>query len=239
MKRFLFLLALLPSVAFAVTKPDGTVRQTADPWTGAADAFDTPGREQVLRLPRVFKDLKIRRGARVADVGAGGGWLTVRLARAVGPGGAVYAEEILPKYTNFIEGRAQRERLTNVRTVLGTVTDPKLPQNTLDSVMILNAYHEFDQPLAMLVKIGAAMKPGARLGIIERDDPDLRREAQRAYATTGLILHRVAEKDDKNPITDDHRLARDIVEREGQKVGFHFVGAQQLSEDNYLVVFQK
>ncbi len=239
MKRFLLLLALVPSVALAAPHADGTVRQTADSWTGAADEFDTVGRDQLLRLSSVLKDLKIGRAAKVADVGAGGGWLTVRLARAVGPNGVVYAEEILPKYTNYIEQRVRRERLTSVRTVLGSTSDPKLPANTLDAAMILNAYHEFDQPLGMLAKVKAAMKLGARLGIIERDNPQLRREAQQAYARTGLILHRVSEKDDKNPLTDDHRLARDIVRREGEKAGFRFVGSRQLGEDNYLVVFQK
>ena len=239
MKRFLFLLALLPCVALAAPKPDGTVRQTADSWTGAADAFDTPGRERLLRLPRVLKDLGIERGAKVADVGAGGGWLTVRLARAVGPNGVVYAEEILPKYTSYIQSRVQRERLNNVRTVLGSTSDPKLPSNTLDAVMILNAYHEFDQPLVMLAKVRAGMKSGARLGILERDNDELRQEARQAYAKTGQILRRVTEKDDRNPITDDHRLALDVVKREGEKAGLHFIRSRELGEDNYLVVFQK
>ena len=239
MKRFLLLLALVPSLALAAPHADGTVRQTADSWTGDADAFDTPGRDQLLRLPNVLKDLKIGRGSKVADVGAGGGWLSVRLARAVWTNGVVYAEEILPKYTNSIQARVHRERLNNVRTVLGTTSDPKLPANTLDAAMILNAYHEFDQPLGMLAKIKAAMKPGARLGIIERDNPDLRREAQQAYARTGQILHRLGEVNDNNPLTDDHRLARDIVRREGEKAGLHFVSSRQLGEDNYLAVFQK
>ena len=241
MKRLLFLLALVPLAACAAPKPhdDGTQRQTAAPWTGAADAFDTPGRDQLLRIPTVFKSLGIKRGKRVADVGAGGGWLSVRLARAVGPHGVVYAEEILPKYIQFTADRAKREGFSNIQTVLGTPSDPKLPAGTLDAAVILNAYHEFDQPLGMLAKIKAAMKPGAKLGIIERDNPELRLEARRAYAQTGEILHRLSEKDDHNPTTDDHRLALDIVEREGEKAGFRFVGSRQLGEDNYLAVFAK
>jgi len=239
MKKLLLLLALAPSLALASPHADGTVRQTADSWVGAADAFDTPGREGLLRLPRVFRDLKIGRGSVVADVGAGGGWLTVRLAKAVGAKGTVYAEEILPRYVNYIAGRVRREGFSNVRTVLGTTSDPKLPANTLDAALVLNAYHEFDQPMGMLGHIKDALKSGGRLGIIERDNPELRREAERAYTRTGQVLRRVEEKDDKNPLTDDHRLALPIVRREGEKMGFRFVGSRQLGEDNYLAIFQK
>ncbi len=221
-----------------ISKPaDGTRRQTALPWNGSLDIFETPGREQQLQLPRVFSDLKLKAGSKVADVGAGGGWLSVRLARRVGPKGVVYAQEILPNYVAAIQKRAQTERLPNIQTVLGTTSDPKLPAKKLDAALILNAYHEFDQPLGMLAKIRAAMKPGARLGIMERDNDDLRREARETYAQTGQILRRVDEKNDGNPITDDHRLALDIVKREAARAGFLFVSSRELGEDHYLAVF--
>ncbi|RYX81945.1 methyltransferase domain-containing protein [bacterium] len=239
MKRLLLLLALAPAVALAAPKPDGTERQTARPWTGGVDIFETPGREQELKLPSVFRVLGIKSGKKVADVGAGGGWLSIRMARAVGPSGTVYAQDILPKYTQFIDERARYEGLPNIKTVLGTVTDPKLPTNTLDSVVILNAYHEFDQPLAMLTKIKRAMKTGARLGIIERDTDELRLEAQQAYEESGEILRRVGEQDDQNDLTDDHTLALDIVQREAEKVGFRFISSHELGNDKYLAVFQK
>ncbi len=239
MKRLLFLLAFLPLAACAAPKSDGTQRPTAHPWTGSVDIFETPGREQVLQLPTVFRVLGIKGGKRVADVGAGGGWLSVRMARAVGTKGVVYAEEILPKYTGYIDDRARREGLANIQTILGTTSDPKLPANTLDAAVILNAYHEFDQPLGMLAKIKAAMKPGAKLGIIERDTDEERHEARQAYAQTGEILRRVGEKDDQNPLTDDHTLALDIVKREGEKAGFRFLGSRELGEDKYLAIFRK
>ena len=242
MKRLLFLLALVPLSACAAPKPDnsdGTQRQTARPWTGSVDIFETPGRDQVLQLPKVFRALGIKNGKRVADIGAGGGWLSVRLARAVGTKGVVYAQEILPKYTDYISARAKREGFSNIQTILGTTSDPKLPVGTLDAVVVLNAYHEFDQPLGMLAHIKAAMKPGAKLGIIERDTDELRREARRAYQQTGQILRRVTEKDDQNSITDDHLLALDIVKREGEKAGFRFLGSRELGEDKYLAIFAK
>ena len=224
-------------------KPDGTTRQTAKPWTGSAygpgDAFEAKDREQQLRIESVMDDLKMGPGSVVADIGAGGGWFTMIAARRVGPKGIVYAEDILPKYTTFIERRAQREGFKNVRTILGTVTDPKLPKNALDAVLILNAYHEFEQPLALLRLIKTAMKPGARLAFIERDNEELRREAREAYAATGKIKRRVDEQPDKDPLSDDHRLALEIIEREAATVGFQKVTSYDLRDDHYLLVVEK
>lgn len=221
-------------------KAEKKARQTAEPWRGSPrgpnESFEEPGRDRLLRIQWVMDQLKIGPGSRVADIGAGGGWFTVRAARRVGPKGVVYAEEILPRFTDYIEKRAKREGLSNIRTILGTTTDPRLPAKTMDAVLILNAYHEFDQPLTMLRKIYASMKPGARLGFIERDDEALRREARTAYAKTGKIKRRVDERPDKDPTTDDHRLAREVVEREAAKVGFKKVSDNELGGDNYLLV---
>ncbi len=225
------------------TKTDGTTRQTAKPWTGSplgpGEAFEAPDRARTLRIQKVMDDLGMVPGSAVADIGAGGGWFTMLAARRVGPKGVVYAEEIMPKYTSFIEQRAKREGLTNVRTILGTVTDPKLPPNTMDAVMILNAYHEFEQPLALLRLIRLSMKPGARLAFIERDNPQLCQEAREAYARTGKIKRRIDEQTDNNPHTDDHRLAREIVEREAVSAGFKLRRSYNLGADNYVVIVER
>ena len=213
-------------------------RQTAQSWTGDPLTFEYPNRDQTLKIPEVFRALKIGKGTRVADVGAGGGWLSTRLARQVGAKGTVYAEEILPRYVEFLKQRALKEKLPQMKTVLGTTSDPKLPQN-LDAIVILNAYHEFDKPLEMLAKIKSSMKVGGRLGFIERDNPQLRTEAEQAYRQTGQIKRRVDEQNDDNPITDDHRLALPIVEREAAQVGFKKVSSMQLGDDNYLLVVEK
>lgn len=222
---------------------DGTQRQTASVWTGSPlgpdGAFEDPNREYTLRLPEVFDALGIKQGSKVADIGAGGGWLSVRLSKRVGDSGTVYAQEILKKYTDYIEKRAQKAKIKNIKTILGTPTDPKLPQNSLDAVIILNAYHEFELPLLMLRRIQAAMKPGARLGFIERDTDELRREARKAYEKTGKIKRRVTESRDKDPKTDDHRLAADIVEREAAAVGFKKVALVELRDYHYLLVVEK
>lgn len=218
---------------------DGTVRQTAKPWDGPADEFEYPGREKTLKIHEVMDDLKLGPGSQVADIGAGGGWLTVRLSKRVGGNGRVYAQEILPKYINYIRRRADKQGLKNVVTVLGTTKDPKLPRGTLDAAVILNAYHEFDAPLTMLNRIHASIKPGGLLGIIERDDETLRQEARDAYAKTGKILRRVDEKPGGAGYTDDHRLAREIVEREAATAGFVKVSERELEGDIYLVVLQR
>lgn len=225
------------------TKPDGTARQTANPWTGSPigpdGAFEYAGRARELRITEVMDELSIGPGKNVADIGAGGGWFSMLAARRVGPRGRVYAQEILPKYTRFIARRARREGLKNVRAILGTTTDPKLPANTMDAVLILNAYHEFEQPLAILRRVRAAMKPGARLGFIERDDDTLRESARDAIARSGQPKHRVDEKPDGKEWTDDHRLALPIVEREAALAGFVKVSAVELNNDHYLLVVQK
>ncbi len=219
-------------------KPVKLERKTAQAWTGSPLEFEYPNRDQTLKIPTIFRALKIEKGSRVADVGAGGGWLSTRIARQVGPTGVAYAEEILPRYVDFLKERAAKEKLPQMKPILGTTSDPKLPAN-LDAVIILNAYHEFDKPLDMLAKIAKSMKPGARLGFIERDNRAMRAEAELAYKQTGKIKRRVTEQPDGDPITDDHRLALPIVEREAAAVGLKKVGALQLQDDHYLLVVEK
>ena len=104
--------------------------------------------------------LQIGESSVVADLGAGGGWFTVRLARRVGPNGHVYAEDIQPQMIEAIERRVQREGLQkNVRTMLGTPTDPKIPDAALDAVLIVDAYHEIEQPVTLLRNLAKSLKP--------------------------------------------------------------------------------
>ena len=116
--------------------------------------------------------LGIADGAVVADFGAGGGWFTLRLARRVGPNGLVYAQDIQPQMIEAINRRVQQEGLSNVRTVLGTPTDPRLPGG-LDAVLIVDAYREMDEPLkpevmqGLLRGISRALKPQGRVGIVD------------------------------------------------------------------------
>jgi predicted methyltransferase len=124
------------------------------------DAWQQPG--------RIMDALGIGDGSFVADVGAGGGWFTVRLARRVGPNGRVYAEDVQRQMIESIERRVQREGLRNVKTVLGTSEDPRLPPGGLDAILIVDAYREVgDIGVTLLRNLALGLKKNGRLGIVE------------------------------------------------------------------------
>ncbi len=128
--------------------------------------LEGPDRDAYQRPDQIMDALQIGENSVVADLGAGGGWFTVRLARAVGPNGRVYAEDIQPQMIQAIDRRVTRENLRNVTTVLGTPTDPKLPAGSLDAVLIVDAYHEMDQPVTLLRNIARSLKPSGVIGIV-------------------------------------------------------------------------
>jgi ubiquinone/menaquinone biosynthesis C-methylase UbiE len=110
--------------------------------------------------------LGIAEGSVVADLGAGGGWFTIRLARRVGPNGRVYAEDVQHEMLESIRRRVERELLSNrVKTVHGTESDPRLPE-PVDAALIVDAYHEMDQPVALLKNLARSLKPGGRIAIV-------------------------------------------------------------------------
>ena len=136
--------------------------------------IEPPDRDQWQRPDQIMDALHISDGAAVADVGAGGGWFTVQLARRVGPRGVVYAEDIQPQMTELIRRRARRENLSNVKTLLGTANDPKLPHG-IDAVLIVGAYHEMacavgpscQAPVPLLKNVERSLKPQGSLGIVD------------------------------------------------------------------------
>jgi predicted methyltransferase len=134
--------------------------------------LEAPDREEWNKPDQIMDALGIADGAVVADLGAGGGWMEIRLARRVGPNGIVYAEDIQPQMIEAISRRMQHEGLSNVRTVMGTATDPRLPTG-LDAVLIVNAYHEMDDPahpdviLTFLRNVARSLKPQGRLGVAD------------------------------------------------------------------------
>ena len=112
-------------------------------------------------------ELGIADGSVVADLGAGGGWFTVRLARRVGPNGRVYAEDIQRQMIEAIQRRVDREGLRNVTPKLGTPTDPGPFDRKLDAVLIVEAFHEMVRPVLLLQNVARDLKPGGRIGIVE------------------------------------------------------------------------
>ena len=128
--------------------------------------LEGPDRDAWQKPEQVMDTLAIGEGSVVADVGAGGGWFTVRLARRVGPNGVVFAQDVQPQMLDSISRRIVREGLANVRYIRGERRDPKLPAATLDAVLMVDTYHEFENPVALLRGVRAALKPGGRVGII-------------------------------------------------------------------------
>lgn len=129
--------------------------------------LEPPDRDVWQRPDRIMDELRIAEGSVVADLGAGSGWFTTRLAARVGPNGKVYAEDIQPQMLSAIQLRVSREGLRNVQPVLGTPSDPRLPRGELDAVLIVEAYHEMEEPIVLLRNVAAALKPEGLLGIVE------------------------------------------------------------------------
>jgi ubiquinone/menaquinone biosynthesis C-methylase UbiE len=169
-RRLVFAVALAASawLAPAQNSPPAQ-RKTSTPYTGDLSIFDSPGREDRLQINRVMDILGIGPGKTVADIGAGSGWFTVRAARRVTDTGAVYAEDINPDAAAYVQKRAETEQLHNVKTVLSKPDDPLLPAKSVDAVLLLKTYHEVANPVVLLRNLRASLRPGARVGIIDRN----------------------------------------------------------------------
>lgn len=164
------LLAVVPgSRAQTTATQPAQQRPTSKPYTGDLSIFDTPGRGERLHINQVMDILGISPGKAVADIGAGGGWFTVRAAKRVTETGRVYAIDINPEAMTYIDNRARQEGLHNVKTILSKPDNPELPPDSVDAVLLLKAYHEVAEPVALLRNLRGSLKPGARVGIIERN----------------------------------------------------------------------
>ena len=143
--------------------------------------LEGPDRETWQKPDAIMDALGIYDGSSVADLGAGGGWFTVRLARRVGPTGRVYAQDVQKPMIESMERRFRREGLRNVTTVLGTEEDPKLPV-PVDAVLIVGVYGEVARPVEFLRNVRKSLRPAGRLGVVDfRKDgfgpgPDTREE---------------------------------------------------------------
>jgi len=191
---FLFLQNVAPASAQTPAPAPATrgeQRKTSEPYTGDLSIFDSPGREDRLQIERVMNILGIAPGKAVADIGAGSGWFTVRAARRVGGNGLIYAVDINPEAIRYIDERARKEQLQNVKTILGKPDNPLLPTRSVDAVLLLKTYHEVAQPVTLLRNLHAALRPDAKVGVIDR-----------------------------NGNGEDHGVGRDVVIREAKEAGY-------------------
>ena len=137
--------------------------------------LDRPEREREEQPARVLDALEIKPGDVVADIGAGSGYYTFRLAKRVGSSGTVYAVDIQPEMLTLIRRRAKQRNVSNIKLVKGTVTSPKLPPGSCDLILMVDVYHEFSHPWEMAKGLIQALKPGGRLAFVEfrLEDPSV------------------------------------------------------------------
>jgi len=192
----LLLLACFTAPIYAQRQPQTPAasqgqRKTSEPYKGDLSIFETPGREDRLQIDRVMEILGITEGKAVADVGAGSGWFTVRAAKRVGAAGVVYAVDINAEAVRYIGERAQKEQLQNVKAILSKPDDPLLPGHSIDAVLLLKTYHEVSRPVVLLRNLRPALRPGAKIGVIDR-----------------------------NGNGEDHGVGRDVVVQEAKEAGY-------------------
>jgi predicted methyltransferase len=212
--------SVLSALLFAVLLPGlhaqapaAPAHPTSTPYAGDLSIFEAPDRAKNLQIERVMDLLGLKPGKVVADIGAGGGWFTVRAARRVAPGGKVIAEDINPAAVDAIRKRAINENLLNIEPFLGTPDDPMLTPGSLDAALMLKVYHEIAHPQPVLANLRAAMKPHARFGIIDR-----------------------------NGNGADHGLKESIVREEVERAGFKQVGRYDFTKadgQDYFLIFEK
>lgn len=165
-------------------------------------------RERTQKLTELFTTLGVKPGARVAEVGAGGGFYITRLSRAVGASGRVTAVDISESVLKRLRRRLEEDEISNVEVIQGEVKDPKLAVASQDGILISDAYHEMTEYQAVLAGVKAALKPGAKLVILDRGRRSERGEADQ----------RPREKQ-----TPEHMIARELVEQELAQAGFEIV----------------
>jgi precorrin-6B methylase 2 len=138
-----------------------------------ADWLERPEREEEERPSALLDALQIKRGQVLADVGAGSGYFTWRLARLTGQEGRVYAVDVQPEMLELLSRNMTSRGVTNIVPVLGTITNVTLPPRSIDLALLVDVYHEFSHPQEMITSLCQAMKPGGRIVLVEyrAEDP--------------------------------------------------------------------
>jgi ubiquinone/menaquinone biosynthesis C-methylase UbiE len=194
----LLLLGAIAAPAFQAEHPLTGRRIAPVMGVGGADWLDRNEREMEEHPDQALDVLGLKTGMIVADVGAGTGYMTLRMAKRVGPSGKVYADDVQPEMLRRLRQNAAKEKLSNIETILGTEADPKLPAGKLDLILLVDVYHEFSQPQKMLRRMREALKPDGRLVLLEyrKEDPSI-------------------------PIRPEHKMSVQEVKTELEAEGFH------------------
>lgn len=192
-------------------------REIADVMSSEHGALwlDRPSRDDDELPARLLNALELNPSAHVADIGAGTGFFTFRLAEMV-PHGRVYAVEVQSALVDTLNARAHRGGWRNVFPIQGTVDNPSLPDARIDLALIVSSYHEFSEPEAMMRRIFQAIRPGGSLVIVE-----------------------YRKEDATIPIPDDHRMTAEQIRREMEAVGFTWRANREILPQQHVVVFQR
>ena len=178
------------------------------PWLERSEREDEEAPDVALNV------LQIPKGASVADIGAGSGYITVRLAARVGPAGRVFANDVQPQMLNLLARRLERAKITNVTLIEGTFDDPKLPPASVDLVIMVDVYHELSQPQAILRHLRESLKPGGRLVLLEyrKEDPTV-------------------------PIKPEHKMSVAEAKMEVEAEGFTLTRVDQALPRQHILIF--
>jgi ubiquinone/menaquinone biosynthesis C-methylase UbiE len=182
----------------------------------AADWLDRPEREKEEQPKKLLSALKIKPGDVIADIGAGSGYYTFRMAERVGPTGKVLAVDIQPEMLALIRQRAKARGVANVEPIQGTETDPKLPADSVDLILMVDVYHEFAFPYEMTEAMIRALKPGGRMVFVE-----------------------FRLEDDKVPIKRVHKMSERQVRKEMDGQPVHWVETLDVLPWQHIIVFKK
>jgi ubiquinone/menaquinone biosynthesis C-methylase UbiE len=176
-RAFITVLLAFAAISHAQTQTQPQIRRQPAPVMGMAGAewLVRPERIQEEEPDRMLAALEVAKGAVVADIGAGVGYHVWRLAGIVGPTGKVIGEDIQDGMIQLMRKNIADRKLQNVEIIHGTPTDPKLPANAVDLALMVDVYHEFSEPVAMIKHIRNALKPGGRLALVEyrKEDPNV------------------------------------------------------------------
>ncbi|HET9175282.1 MAG TPA: methyltransferase domain-containing protein [Pseudolabrys sp.] len=191
-----------PAAAFP--KPDRPVADIVSPiWHDEKERDRAGEPRQLVRL------LGIKSGMTVADIGAGSGYYVVRLSPIVGPHGLIIAQDVVPEYLRRLHGRVRKLGLQNVVISRGEPHDPRLAADSLDIAILVHMYHEITQPYGLLYNLVPALRPGARVGILDAYKP-----------------------------TSEHGTPPDLLRCELAAVGYREISFHRLTgSDAYLAVF--
>jgi ubiquinone/menaquinone biosynthesis C-methylase UbiE len=187
----------------------GVMSADGAPWLTRAE------REEEEQPDKALDEIGIAKGSTVADIGAGSGAITWRLAERVGPTGKVYANDIQRRMLDLLRQNMAQRKIANVETVLGAVDDPKLPPASVDLELLIDVYHEFSQPQEMLRHLRESLKPGGRMVLLEyrAEDPAV-------------------------PIRPEHKMTVAMVKAEVEPEGFHLAKTIETLPRQHIIVFQ-